>query len=58
MSLSKIKSLTTYHSLMKDLITFGYIGYEPSFHPQFGSKVELKDPHSIQILNRKPVNEK
>ena len=58
MSLSKIKSLTTYHSLMKDLIKFGYIGYEPSYHPLFGSRVELKDPHSNQMLKRKLINGK
>ena len=58
MSLSKIKSLTTYHALMKDLIKFGYIGYEPSYHPKEGSKVELKDPHSIQILDRKLIDGK
>jgi hypothetical protein len=43
MRMSKIKGIATYHKYMKELCAFGYIGYEPSYHPKMGSKVWIKD---------------
>jgi hypothetical protein len=37
MRLSHIGSIPTYHKYLKDLIGFGYIRYESSFHPVQGS---------------------
>jgi hypothetical protein len=39
MKMSKIKGKTTYHNHMKDLVAFGFIKYEPSYHPRVGSLV-------------------
>jgi hypothetical protein len=39
MRLSKIHSIVTYHKYMKELYEFGYIIYEPSYHPMKGTKV-------------------
>ena len=36
---SKIASTSTYHKCIQELNDFGYIRYEPSFHPREGSKV-------------------
>ncbi len=41
MERSHIGSIVTYHKCMKDLITFGYIGYFPSYHPGIRSLVVL-----------------
>src|SRR5580704_3310844 len=37
MRLSHIGSIPTYHKYLKELIGFGYIRYESSFHPVQGS---------------------
>lgn len=39
MRISKILSTRTYHKSIKKLIRLGYILYEPSYHPEFGSRV-------------------
>jgi hypothetical protein len=39
MSYSKIASVATYHKCIRELDAFGYIIYQPSFHPQKGSLV-------------------
>jgi hypothetical protein len=39
MSFSKIASTATYHKCIKQLDDYGYIRYEPSFHPTKGSQV-------------------
>jgi hypothetical protein len=41
MALSHIRTLPTYHKYFKELQTFGYIIYTPSYHPGYKSKVEL-----------------
>lgn len=41
MKLSKIKSKTTYHKCINDLITYGYINYYPTFHPKSGSCIYI-----------------
>jgi hypothetical protein len=40
---SKIKSIATYHKCLKDLIGWGYIKYQPSYHPAKGSLVYLNE---------------
>ena len=39
MPLARIKSIPTYHKYIQDLVSFGYIHYQPSFHPKQASKV-------------------
>lgn len=41
MHISKIGSVNTYVKCLKELHTWNYIRYEPSFNPQRGSKVHL-----------------
>jgi hypothetical protein len=41
MTIAKIGSLNTYTKCLKDLSTWGYLRYQPSFNPQQGSKVHL-----------------
>ena len=36
---SKIASVATYHKCIRELDEFGYIRYQPSFHPKIGSLV-------------------
>jgi len=39
MTYSKIASVATYHKCIRQLDEFGYICYQPSFHPSKGSLV-------------------
>jgi hypothetical protein len=39
MAYSKIASIATYHKCIRQLDEFGYIRYQPSFHPSKGSLV-------------------
>lgn len=39
MKLAHIKSIVTYHKLIKELQKFGYIDYIPSYHPGIRSRV-------------------
>jgi hypothetical protein len=41
MQLAHIKSIVTYHKCISELRRFGYIQYDPSYHPEFGSRVFL-----------------
>jgi hypothetical protein len=41
MRAAKINGVATYHKCIKDLAKFGYIKYEPSFHPGKHSQVIL-----------------
>jgi hypothetical protein len=41
MRLSRIKSKSTYHKAISELVDMGYISYHPSYHPKEGSKVTL-----------------
>src|SRR5688572_4263527 len=41
LNMAKIGSINTYTRCLKELSTWGYIRYEPSFNPQQGSKVHL-----------------
>jgi DNA-binding MarR family transcriptional regulator len=42
MEASHIKSTATYHKHLKDLEKFGYVKYEPSYHPLYGSSIILE----------------
>lgn len=42
MKIAKIGGIATYHKCMKDLVSSGYILYQPSFHPGLGSLVDLR----------------
>ena len=39
MTFSKIASIATYHKCIKELDAYGYIRYQPSYHPKLGSQV-------------------
>ena len=41
MGFSRIKSGATYHKCMRELVSYGYLSYDPSFHPQLGSRIVL-----------------
>jgi hypothetical protein len=37
MSYSRIASVATYHKCIRELDEYGYIRYQPSYHPKLGS---------------------
>jgi hypothetical protein len=39
MAYSRIASIATYHKCIRELDEFGYIHYQPSYHPKIGSLV-------------------
>jgi hypothetical protein len=39
MAFSKVASIATYHKCIKELDEYGYIRYQPSYHPKLGSQV-------------------
>jgi len=39
MAYSRIASIATYHKCIKELDEYGYIRYQPSYHPKQGSQV-------------------
>jgi len=39
MAFSKIASIATYHKCIKELDSYGYIRYRPSYHPKLGSQI-------------------
>lgn len=41
MYLSKLASTATYHKCLKELTSFGYIRYEPSYNHYQGSRIYL-----------------
>jgi hypothetical protein len=50
MTYSKIASVATYHKCIKELSKFGYIRYEPSYHPVKGSQVYWQQVQSNPVL--------
>jgi hypothetical protein len=42
MQASRIQSKATYHKTLRELQTFGYVEYHPSYHPVKASSVTLK----------------
>lgn len=43
MAASRIRSKATYHKALKELQSFGYLKYRPSYHPFKASEVEILD---------------
>jgi hypothetical protein len=43
MTFSKIASIATYHKCIRELDKYGYIRYQPSFHPAKGSLIYWPD---------------
>ncbi|WP_461790492.1 hypothetical protein [Pedobacter sp.] len=43
MKYSAIRSYTTYHKCMGDLVDNGLLEYEPSYHPTIASRIRLLD---------------
>jgi hypothetical protein len=41
MHFSRIRSTSTYHKRISELVTYGYITYEPSYDPFQGSRVSI-----------------
>jgi hypothetical protein len=41
MHLSKLASTATYHKCLKELVSYGYVNYEPSYNHYKGSQVFL-----------------
>ncbi|WP_255606860.1 hypothetical protein [Pedobacter polysacchareus] len=41
MQFSRIRSLSTYHKCMAELVIYGYINYQPSYDPIRASTVSL-----------------
>jgi hypothetical protein len=41
MKLARINSKATYHRVIHELTSYGYIRYSPSYHPVKGSEVSL-----------------
>ena len=41
MAASRIRSRVTYHKVITELKSFGYLRYSPSYHPVKGSSVSL-----------------
>lgn len=39
MAFSKVASIATYHKCIRELDEYGYIRYQPSYHPKLGSQV-------------------
>jgi hypothetical protein len=48
MNLAHINSIATYHKCIKELSSFGYIGYMPSYNYHQGSLVYLSDGNENQ----------
>jgi hypothetical protein len=51
MQLSHIRSIATYHKVIKELQAFGYIIYKPSYHPKKGSTVSLRMVSELTPVN-------
>jgi hypothetical protein len=43
MGYSRIASVATYHKCIRELDEYGYIGYQPSYHPVNGSLIYWPD---------------
>jgi hypothetical protein len=53
MAFSKIASIATYHKCIRELDEYGYIHYQPSFHPAKGSLIYW--PYGLKANNFKAV---
>jgi hypothetical protein len=52
MGFSRIKSGATYHKCLRELVSYGYLDYHPSFHPQQGSRIVLTGTAADSDANR------
>jgi hypothetical protein len=50
MKLAKIHSKATYHKVIHELVSHGYILYNPSYHPAIGSEVSLLGDFSMNTV--------
>ena len=50
MAYSKIASIATYHKCIRELDVYGYISYQPSYHPKLGSQIYWPDDWQILRL--------
>jgi len=46
MAFSKVASVATYHKCIRELDEYGYIRYQPSYHPRLGSLVYWPESQS------------
>ncbi|SMD16277.1 hypothetical protein [Pedobacter nyackensis] len=44
---SAIHSFATYHKCMKDLVIYGFVDYQPSYHPHLASQITLLNDNEI-----------
>jgi hypothetical protein len=51
MRLSHIRSIATYHKVIKELHAFGYIIYKPSYRPKNGSTISLRMGSELTTVN-------
>jgi len=49
MAYAKIASIATYHKCIRELDEYGYIRYQPSFHPAKGSLIYW--PDNLERIN-------
>jgi hypothetical protein len=49
MAFSKIASIATYHKCIRELDEFGYIRYQPSYHPAKGSLVYWGNGYEVSV---------
>lgn len=51
MSFSGIKSITTYHKYLSELVRYGYLNYSPSWHPTKASCFSFIEPKCLERDN-------
>lgn len=60
MCAAHIRSIATYHKVIRDLKALGYLHYWPSYHPAKGSIVSLENDENLKALplnvNREKIN--
>lgn len=56
MNAAHIRSIATYHKVIRDLQMFGYLDYWPSYHPVKGSRVRLKVPGRSLVISTPPFD--
>ena len=47
MAFSKVASIATYHKCIRELDEYGYIRYQPSYHPKQGSLVYWPEAQGV-----------
>lgn len=49
MQASRIRSKATYHRVIKDLQSYGYLKYYPSYHPKNASRVIIMGQNELLV---------